>query len=135
MILMFAAQGTYRPYWSIEEQYDYAEELFSEKRRLADISSQAQKQLLALAGRKGGAEKKHNMRKESRTKTQGVDMEKMMHDERSGVLENAKNVLFNLNTIESVMLMSVILVTPALPMYPSVPLSLRLTEASPLSPF
>jgi hypothetical protein len=124
MILMFAAQGTYRPYWSVEEQYDYAEELFSEKRRLADISSELQKMLLAQAGRKGRAEKSHNLRKESRTKTQGVDMEKMMHDERSSVLANAKNILFNLNTIESVMLMSVILVTFALPIYPSVSLDL-----------
>merc|ERR1712086_305435 len=36
-----------------------------------------------------------------------------MNEERSSVMENAKSVLFNLNTIESIMLMSVILVNLA----------------------
>jgi hypothetical protein len=109
MFAMFAVQGIYRPYWSVEEQYQYQTWLFDQKTQLAEVAANTKH----LGQLKKTSENVPLVGKMAEMQQGDTDMDALMNEERSSVMENAKSVLFNLNTIESIMLMSVILVNLA----------------------
>lgn len=106
---LFVLQMIYRPYWSVEEMKEYADLVHERDNNphLANINlQQVQMRHVGIGtnSRKvmnGMGVKDAQHRKE---------MDKLVHEERSQVLSNAKSVLFNLNTIESTMLVNVIFI-------------------------
>jgi hypothetical protein len=116
MFFVFVVQIIYRPYWSVEEQDAFAAALYKEKHKFdAQVKAMenSRKTQYKMARRQktvAGKPKSARVADYDPNGRKDSEMDEIHHEERSKAMNRSKNILFNLNTIESIMLVSVILV-------------------------
>jgi hypothetical protein len=128
MFTAFVYQVVKRPYWSIEERDAYVKDLYKKEQEAVPAavnafihnlkvhhrSKQVQEHRATLAlGTKGKRPLKGKQALKKGTAkvgNQDSEMAKMQHEEQNKVMEGAKSVIFNLNTIEAYTLASTVMV-------------------------
>jgi len=122
MFTAFVYQVVKRPYWSIEERDAYVKDLYKKEQeavpaavnafihnlKVQHRSKQVKEHRATMAS---GTKKKRPLKKATaKVGNQDSEMAKMQHEEQNKVMEGAKSVIFNLNTIEAYTLASTVMV-------------------------
>jgi hypothetical protein len=107
MFTAFVYQVVKRPYWSIEERQHFVRDLYEKERAL--LPSAALKFVNNLQN--GVARKRGNANgKKKIVPNDDGEMSSLHHEEQKAVMDSAKSVIFNLNTVEGYTLASTIVV-------------------------
>lgn len=118
MFTAFVYQVVRRPYWSIEEREKYVRDLYEKEKAM--IPNAAMKFInnlkVSTARKQQFVEHRRTHMKGKKTDKKKIvpnddgEMASLHHEEQKAVMQSAKSVLFNLNTIEGYTLASTVMV-------------------------